>query len=100
MTLPILATLPVALTDSNFITFPPQGWSLRWFAGVMNDQILVGSIGRSLVLATIASLGSIVIGLAASFALERGRFSNKTIVETVLMGPRMVPQIILVLALL
>lgn len=100
MTLPVLATLPVALTDSNFITFPPQGWSLRWFTGVLNDQILVASIGRSLVLATIASLSSIVIGLAASFALERGRFANKTIVETVLMGPRMVPQIILVLALL
>jgi len=67
---------------------------------VFSDQILVSTILRSLVLATIASLGSIVVGLAASFAIERGRFAQRSIVETILMGPRMVPQIILVLALL
>lgn len=100
MTLPVLATLPVALTNSNFITFPPQGVSLRWFSAVLNDNILVGSITRSLLLAAIASLGSILLGLVTSFALERGRFANRSLIETALMGPRMVPQIILVLALL
>jgi putative spermidine/putrescine transport system permease protein len=100
MLLPVLATLPVALTASNFITFPPQGLSLRWFEAVLADDILRRSIVRSLVLATVASLGSIVLGLAAAFAVERGRFRGKTAVETFLMGPRMVPQIILVLALL
>ena len=100
MLLPVLITLPVALTSAAIIRFPPEGLSLRWFVAIFQDDILLASILRSFLLAVVAALTAVLISLPCAFAIERGRLTGRTAVETLITGPRMIPQIVLVLALL
>jgi putative spermidine/putrescine transport system permease protein len=100
MLLPVLIIVPVALTTVPRISFPPVGVGLRWFAAVLNDPILLQSVYRSFWLAIAAAVLGIVIAMPAAFAFERGNFRGRHMVELLLTGPRMIPQIVLALGLL
>lgn len=100
MLLPVLITLPVALTSAGIIRFPPEGLSLQWFVAIFQDDILLASILRSFLLAVVAALTAVLISLPCAFAIERGQLTGRTAVETLITGPRMIPQIVVVLALL
>ncbi|MBA7576774.1 hypothetical protein ES708_18616 [subsurface metagenome] len=97
---PLLITFPAALTTTKYLTFPPIGFTFKWFIGLMQDEILIESLMRSLLLAIIVSFISILIALPLSFAFERYKLPRKNFIETFFMGPRMIPQIIFVLGLL
>jgi putative spermidine/putrescine transport system permease protein len=100
MLLPVLITFPVALTATPRISFPPIGLSLRWFASILTDQVLLQSIARSFWLALTVAVLSIVIALPCAFTVQRGRVRYRNVLETLITSPRMIPQIVLVLALL
>jgi hypothetical protein len=74
--------------------------SLRWFAAIFEDEILIGAMSRSFWLALAVSLLSIGVALPCALVVERGRFRGKQVLETWITGPRMIPQLVLALALL
>jgi putative spermidine/putrescine transport system permease protein len=100
MLLPVLVTFPVALTAVPRIAFPPIGLSTRWFAAILTDHVLLESIARSFWLALAAAIVAIIIALPCAFAIERGRFRGRGFLEMFITSPRMIPQIVFVLALL
>jgi putative spermidine/putrescine transport system permease protein len=100
MLAPILITVPVAVTTTGYMTFPPVGFTLSWFFTCFQDRILVESLIRSVNLALLAAALSVAVGLLSAFAIERGEFRGKAAIETLFSGPQMIPQIIFVLALL
>ena len=100
MLLPVLIIIPAALTTAPHISFPPVGIGLRWFAAVLEDSILLQSVGRSFWLAATAAVLGVVIAMPAAFAFERGSFRGRHAMELLLTGPRMIPQIVLALGLL
>jgi putative spermidine/putrescine transport system permease protein len=100
MILPVAISLPVALTATPGIRFPPEGLTLGWFIAVFGDGILLQSILRSFVLALAAGIVAVAIALPCCFAIERGLKRGRNLVETVITGPRMIPQLVIALALL
>jgi putative spermidine/putrescine transport system permease protein len=100
MILPIFICLPVALTTTGYMTFPPVGFTLQWFVKAFQDNVLMSTLLRSFNLAFFSSLVAVVIALFASFAIERSQFPGRNAIETFFTGPRMIPQIIFVLGLL
>ncbi len=100
MLLPVLITFPVALTAVARISFPPVGISPRWFVAIFNDPVLLDSIVRSFWLAMAAAIVAIVIALPCAFVIQRGGLRGRDALETWITGPRMIPQIVLALALL
>jgi putative spermidine/putrescine transport system permease protein len=100
MLLPLLITFPVALTSVARISFPPTGLSGRWFMAILSDAVLLESIVRSFWLALCAAIVAIVIALPCAFVIHRGRVPGRDFLETWITGPRMIPQIVLALALL
>ena len=96
MLLPVLITFPVALTATSRISFPPAGLSLRWFASILTDQVLLQSIARSFWLALTGAVLSIAIALPCAFAAQRGRVRYRNVLETLITSPRMIPQIVFV----
>jgi len=100
MVLPVLITLPVALTTVPRISFPPVGVGLRWFWAIGSDGELLAAIARSFWLAAAASVVAVVLALPCAFAIHRGRFPGRQAIEVVVTGPRMIPQIVLVLGML
>ena len=50
---PLVVVLGVSVSESQFIAFPPQGLSLKWYAQVFGDARYLVSFRQSLVLALI-----------------------------------------------
>ena len=100
MLAPILITVPVAVTTTGYMVFPPKGFTLEWFVKCFQDKILLESLLRSANLAVLSAALAVLIGLLSAFAVERGTFPGKTLCETLFAGPQMIPQIIFVVALL
>ena len=97
---PVLLVLPLAFSAANNLAWPPSGWSLRWYAAIPAAPGLLGAARNSLLLAAAAVLASLVIGIPAALALERGRFPGRSALQVLLTAPLLLPTIVLGLALL
>jgi putative spermidine/putrescine transport system permease protein len=98
--LPVVVVGLASLSRTSYLTVPPQGLTLRWFAAVLHDPEYVRAIGFSLGLALVATLGSLVTGVAASYALVRERMRGRDLVGAWLNAPLIFPGVVIGVALL
>ena len=97
---PIVIVLVASFNSGSDLTFPPEGFSLRWFRYLAGRDEFLSSAYVSFKIAIAASVTAIVLGLLASLALARERFRGKELVEALLMSPLVLPGIITGVALL
>src|SRR6201999_728191 len=53
---PLLIVVAMSVSSSAFATFPPRGFTLSWYAGVLADADFRASLGFSALLAAGATL--------------------------------------------
>lgn len=94
LALPILIIFPLALSPSDYLSFPPRGISLRWFTAVVSDPGWLASLRLSFVVALLSTLLAVLLALAAALALVRTDFRGKQLVYAVILMPMIVPHII------
>ena len=97
--IPVIVVIGSSLTKSGYVTFPPLGLSLKWYADALGDAGIRNALRVSLVIAAVASAISTTLGLAASFALERMAFRGKSLMVAFLIAPLAVPAIVLALGM-
>ena len=97
--LPILIVLPMSFSSAEFLTFPPPGLSLKWFQRYFRDSSWVDPTIVSLQVALMAMLLSTTLGTLASMALVRVRMRGKSLINTFILFPMIIPVIILSIAL-
>jgi putative spermidine/putrescine transport system permease protein len=98
--LPVAVVVLAALSRTSYLTVPPRGVTLRWFAAVLSDPDYVRAIGFSLALAGVATAGSLAAGVAASYALVRCRVPANAFVSALLNAPLVFPGVVVGVALL
>jgi len=98
--LPVVVVGLASLSRTSYLTVPPRGLTLRWFAAVLRDPEYVEAIGFSLALAVVATVGSLVAGVAASYALLRRRVPVGGFVSALLNAPLIFPGVVVGVALL
>ena len=98
--LPVVVVVLASLSSTSYLTVPPRGVTLRWFATVLHDAEYVGAIWFSLVLAAVATLGSLTAGVTASYALVRYRVPGGALVSALLNAPLIFPGVVVGVALL
>ena len=98
--LPVVVVVLASLSRTSYLTVPPQGLTLRWFAAVLQDAEYLRAIAFSVVLAAIATLGSLVAGVGASYALLRHRVPGASVVSALLNAPLIFPGVVIGVALL
>jgi len=77
------------------------GFSLRWYAALMEDSRLVEGFFLSLKVALLSGTLSVVLGCFAAFVLVRYlRFSGRTLFYGLVNAPLVMPEVIIGLALL
>ena len=96
--LPTLIIVLASFTAGEYITFPPHGLSLRWFARLMALEEVRTSAWRSLIVATAATAVAVVLGVAVAFPLVRGRFAGREALNAFLMSPLILPSLVYGLA--
>jgi spermidine/putrescine transport system permease protein len=97
---PILLLPIFAFNDGTVIAFPLDGFTTRWFSEMATNPELHGSLLNSLFVASIASILSVLLGLAAARANVRYRFPGKTAAMGLIMLPLVLPEIIVATSLL
>jgi len=98
--LPILVIVLMSLNAGEFLTFPPQGLSLRWFVALFANEGFMRATATSLLLAAAATLCSCVIGVAAALYVVRHAHRAREVLRLLLMLPLMLPEILTAIALL
>src|SRR6201989_2562289 len=97
--LPMFFVIWLAFFAQEIPSFPPEGYSLKWFRAVPgNDRFVTGFL-LSLQVAIIATSIGLSIGIPAAVALVRGRFAGRELLNNLLLLPLVVPGIVLGIAL-
>jgi len=76
-------------------SFPPEGYSLRWFANILGERAFVSGFLLSLEVGIAATLLGLSLGVPASLCLARYRFPGRETVNTLLLFPLVVPGVVL-----
>ncbi len=96
---PIAIVVVLAFSGGEFLKFPPDSLSLRWFRTFLGDPRWRESIVFSLRIAAIACAFATVIGFLAAYALVRSRLRAKTLVLSLLLMPMIVPSVVTAIAM-
>ena len=75
--LPVVIVVLAGLTAGEYLTFPPQGLSLRWVIAFLQSPTFFGAYLFSLELAAITMVISTVIGTMASIYLTRSQVHRR-----------------------
>ncbi|HEV2100738.1 MAG TPA: ABC transporter permease [Stellaceae bacterium] len=97
---PLAVTVAVSFSTSPFVTFPPHGFTLRWYGEVLRDSEFLGSLAFSTELAMAATAGALLLGVPAAFAVVRGEFPGREAAAALLLSPLIFPVLITGVALL
>ena len=106
--LPSLIVVPMSVTDSIFLSFPPKGFTWAWY----QDYFHVGGCCHfsapiywmpttiiSIELAIAVILVAVPLGALAAYGLARGRFWGRDILNAIIISPLIVPILITAVAL-
>ena len=91
---PIFFVCWLSFFDNEIITFPPRGYTLRWFANIFDQNNFVGGFLTSLHVGIAAMIGGLVLGVPASLVLARHRFPGREALNTLLVLPLVVPGVV------
>lgn len=97
--LPLFFVTWLAFFRQEIPSFPPEGYSLKWFAAVPGNDRFVSGFILSMQIAVIATIIGLLLGVPASLALVRSRFRGKEAINNLLLLPLIVPGIVLGIAL-
>ena len=97
---PLIIVLGASVSDTTYLTFPPQGFSLRWFSNIFEISAFRRTIVTSLELAVLSTGLALLIGIPAAYALNRYRIELPKWLSTVFVLPILVPEIVLGFSLL
>jgi ABC-type spermidine/putrescine transport system permease subunit II len=99
LTVPIVIVVPMSFSSAKALTFPPPGFSLRWYETLFGNPRWMEAMTTSAILALISSIAALLLGGLAAYGLRRGAFKGNDWAESNFMAPLIVPAIISAIAL-
>ncbi len=96
---PLLIVFIVSFQSNRYLSFPPTGFSLRWYAELPHATTFVAGAQVSVIVATTVTVVVLLLGVPAALALNRYDFKLKSLVESLFMAPLLVPSIVLALGM-
>lgn len=97
---PLVVPLAMSISDTPYIKFPPEGFTLRWYGKVLGDGEAQAAFLFSLLLGAVVTILSLAIGTPCAIALVRHRFHGRAVVFALVLSPLVVPLLVTGVALL
>jgi putative spermidine/putrescine transport system permease protein len=97
--LPLFFVVLLSFFAQEIPSFPPQGYSLKWYQAVPGNDRFVSGFVLSLQIAVIATATGLAVGVPAALCLVRANFRGKEWLNSLLLLPLVVPGIVLGVAL-
>ena len=97
--MPTVAVVPLSITKTDFVVFPPRGLSMRWYEAFFTSDVWRGAVMTSFITAVLTMLVATPIGtmMALGIARLKGRWVGAANVFILL--PIIVPTIVTAVAL-
>ncbi len=97
---PLLVTVAISVSDTAYVVFPPQGFTMNWYLKVLQDDDFLASLSFSSGLAVATTFAALLLGVPAAFAIARHQFPGRAAASAALLSPLIFPVLITGVALL
>lgn len=94
MLLPVGLVVWMSFFKQSFLSFPPRGYSLDWYAKLTDQRQLFDGLIYSLWLAALAAALAVTLGTLAAVALSRSGLRARSAFENGFLLPLVVPAIV------
>jgi putative spermidine/putrescine transport system permease protein len=84
----------LAFFRNEVVSFPPRGYTVRWFGAILDQRNFVDGFVASLEVGLVAMLAGLAVGVPASLCLARYRFRGHEALNTLLLLPLVVPGVV------
>ena len=93
--IPIVTLVAFSFTESRFLTFPIEGFSLKWYSALFAEKIFLPALWGSLKLSLIVTLLATTLGTVAAMAFMRFKFRFQRSLQVLTFAPLLFPQLML-----
>lgn len=100
LVLPILVVVPIAFTSANYVAFPPELFSLKWFDTFLNSTVWRSAMFRSFGVGLATAALALLIGFGATLALAKMSQRSAKTAFAFFIAPLIVPRIVVAVGLL
>jgi putative spermidine/putrescine transport system permease protein len=98
--LPIVVIVATSFGRTQFLDFPPKGFSLQWYVNFLKSPKWVSSFLYSGYLGFVTCFMTLLLGVPASYCLVRYRFFGREFLRQLFLAPLIVPWIVTGVAVL
>jgi putative spermidine/putrescine transport system permease protein len=91
---PMIIIVGASISDTPFLTFPPRGLTLHWYANIFDVTAFRTTAITSFELAFGGTLLSLLAGVPAAYALNRFRIELPSWLSTIYVLPILIPEIV------
>lgn len=91
---PTLIVIPMSFSDSQYLEFPPETWSLRWYRNYFGSSEWMLATETSLKAAVLTMLVATPIGVLAAYGLHTSGLRIVRAAFVLLIAPMMVPVVL------
>jgi len=100
LTFPTVVVVVASFNDTAILSFPPEAYSLRWYANALTYPQFQRAALNSLLVTVATALLALPLGVASVLALERARLPARAFLAAVLLSPLIIPGVVSGLGLL
>ncbi|HUN48968.1 MAG TPA: ABC transporter permease [Stellaceae bacterium] len=91
---PLLIVIPVSFSSGTYLSFPPPGFSLRWYENFFGRSDWLDAASLSIRIGVTVMLLATALGAPAAIALVRSSFPGKRLAMGFIVSPLIAPVII------
>lgn len=95
LVLPLAVVISISFTTTEYLAFPPVGFTLRWYQRFLADPSYVDSILLSARLAFASTVLGFLLGVPAALVLKRSRLRAARTISNFFLSPLILPAIII-----
>lgn len=94
LVIPTLIVIPMSFSDSQYLEFPPQTWSTRWYQHYFGSSEWMAATYTSVKAAFLTMLVATPIGVLAAYGLHASKLKFIRAAFVLLITPMMVPVVL------
>lgn len=96
---PLLIVFVVSFASNQYLSFPPEGFTFKWYEMLPEESTFMNGMRISLIVAVIVTVIVLALGVPAALALDRFEFKAKAAVQSFFLSPLLIPSIVLALGM-
>src|SRR3546814_2897515 len=98
--MPVFVIVAVSFTKTEYLVFPPHGFTLHWYQQFLLDPSYKDSILLSAGLSVSATVTALVLGAPVALVLSRTNWRANSVIAGLFLSPLVLPPNVIAAALL